>query len=503
MMTEQPARATRYRGAQPFGDDAVSRHTYFGRRESADALAAQIQAGRLVVVYGRSGLGKSSLLNAAVAPLLREVGLLPLMLRLNDIQQPLAQQLMRAVQSEAGRQGIETVPGETTSLWRYFQTLELWQGDLLATPVLVIDQFEEVFTLHSETKREAFLDEFGPLARGVAPPAENEPGVPPLHIVLSLREDFLGLLEDASDRIPQILDRRFRLRPLDRRAATEAMVAPAALTDPTLTTPPFQIAPAFVETVLDYLTSRSDGATTLMSAPQVDPFHLQLICQRVEDLVSGQRVERQAPLLAPGEPFNLVHFGGRPALAVTMRRFYADAIDTLIGRGQRRGARKLCQDYLISPEGRRLSIEAHEITRMLGLTPESLQQLVGRRLLRAERRSSSVYFELGHDAMVEPILATRRVQRQLVGWALTISGALLAFIFGLFTLMSVAASAWMAVEGRSYLSADIPVAAQAVLFLVGMAVYSAITYGAMKMFLAGRQHLRRYRKRDKVPALPP
>lgn len=51
---------TRYPGAQPFSDDEISRKTFFGRkRESAD-LANQILANRLVVVYAKAGLGKTS-----------------------------------------------------------------------------------------------------------------------------------------------------------------------------------------------------------------------------------------------------------------------------------------------------------------------------------------------------------------------------------------------------------------------------------------------------------
>src|SRR5262249_40662634 len=56
--------ATRYPGAQPFSDDALSRKIFFGREPEVIALSDQILANRMVVVYARSGLGKTSLLNA-------------------------------------------------------------------------------------------------------------------------------------------------------------------------------------------------------------------------------------------------------------------------------------------------------------------------------------------------------------------------------------------------------------------------------------------------------
>src|SRR5258708_19377632 len=77
--------ATRYPGAQPFSDDALSRKIFFGREREVTELTDQILANRMVVVYGRSGLGKSSLLNAGVAQRLRE-GYLPLIVRVNDVQ---------------------------------------------------------------------------------------------------------------------------------------------------------------------------------------------------------------------------------------------------------------------------------------------------------------------------------------------------------------------------------------------------------------------------------
>jgi putative ribosome biogenesis GTPase RsgA len=69
--------ATRYPGAQPFSDDALSRKVFFGREREVIALSDQILANRMVVVYARSGLGKTSLLNAGVAQRLRDEGYMP------------------------------------------------------------------------------------------------------------------------------------------------------------------------------------------------------------------------------------------------------------------------------------------------------------------------------------------------------------------------------------------------------------------------------------------
>jgi hypothetical protein len=77
-----------------------------------------------------------------------------------------------------------------------------------------------------------------------------------VRIVLSLREDYLGFLEEAAEHIPQILDARFRLAPLDLHAAEQAIVGPAAVRDPRLETRPFALDRQAISSILDYLSQR-------------------------------------------------------------------------------------------------------------------------------------------------------------------------------------------------------------------------------------------------------
>src|SRR5262249_27555164 len=227
----------RYPGAQPFSDDALSRKIFFGREREVIALSDQILANRMVVVYARSGLGKTSLLNAGVAQRLRDEGYMPLIVRVNDVQAGPRASVLQGISAAAERQGTEA--------------------------------------------RMNFLSELGYLVRGVVPPnfAEAHPDLsdaPPwVHVVLSLREDFLGLLEEAADRIPQILDHRFRLTPLSLHAAAEALTGPAAIVDAALGTRPFHYDPKAVERILDYLSRRHVRALVEITR-KIEPFQLQL-----------------------------------------------------------------------------------------------------------------------------------------------------------------------------------------------------------------------------------
>jgi hypothetical protein len=435
---------TRYPGTQPFSDDEISRKTFFGRkRESAD-LANKILANRLVVVYAKSGMGKTSLLNAGVAQLLRDEKYLPLVVRVNDVQRGPFTSTLESIRTAAERQLVEYIPGDQTSLWHFFKTAEFWQGDLLLTPVLILDQFEELFTLQNAQARAAFLSDLGFLLRAVPPSKTPQTDLdttesgglhseltdtpPALRIVFSLREDYLGFLEEAADWIPQILNHRFRLTPLRVEVAAEAITSPAGIEDSTLATKPFSYDPEAVTMIVDYLSRRSAQPIT-HTARYIEPFQLQLICQRIERIVADRQQGTAGTLTV-----TMKDIGGEAALKATLQDFYKQELRAVPNWRQRRAVRRLCEEYLISPEGRRLSLEENEIHGQLQLSIETLRKLVDRRLLRSDQRADSTYYELSHDTLVEPVLASRRVTGKLTGMITVIIGVLILLYAVLMTV---------------------------------------------------------------------
>jgi hypothetical protein len=429
----------RYPGAQPFSDNEFSRSVFFGREDASRTLADKILANRIVVVYGRSGLGKTSLLNAGVAPLLREEGYLPLFMRVNDTEKGAFHSVLEVIPSEAARQQVEYTPGQTDSLWSFFKTAEFWRGDLLLTPVLILDQFEELFTLQNEQARAHFLDELSYLVRGVQPPSavssthgELSERPPPIRVLLSLREDYLGFLEEAAEQIPQIFNSRFRLSPLDFATAEKAIIGPARVDDPELGTRPFTIDREAVSDILNFL-SRRRTSTGTDSRRYVEPFQLQLVCRRIELIAAARQHDSSSDIT-----ITMADIGGEAALTETLGDFYGDSVLSLPDRRARRASRRLCEEYLISTEGRRLSLEENEISRQLNLTKEMLAQLVTSRLLRTENRSDSTYYELSHDALVEPILASQQKKATVTGWCGIVSGTALFFTFALISLFLMA-----------------------------------------------------------------
>ncbi len=445
----------RYPGAQPFRDDELSRRTFFGREPASVALTDQILANRLVIVYAKSGLGKTSLLNAGIAPRLREAGSVPLFVRVNDTKHGALSSVLEGVGVEAARQKLEYVAGNNNSLWSFFKTVEFWREDLLLSPVLIIDQFEELFTLQSSEEREKFLSELGYLLRGIPPPSDQgvEAGAsnapPVIRVVLSLREDFLGLLEEASDQIPEIMDHRYRLAPLSLEMASKAITGPAAIEHEEIATRAFRLEPECVNSILSYL-ARATGGAHGRAGNHVEPFHLQLICQHIETVAAfKQKTSGEDIVLSFGD------IGGDAALSETLESFYSEAIRSL-PRRFRGTVRRMCERFLISREGRRLSVEERELCRELNLSRDTLRHLVERRLLRTDRRSDSTYYELSHDALVQPVLASRRTQAFLLYGAAIFGGSItLLSAVGLILIMIAALSSEKSRDNSLYIGVAI------------------------------------------------
>jgi hypothetical protein len=407
----------RYPGAQPFQDDQLSRRLFFGRDSEATALTNQILAHRLVVVFARSGLGKTSLLNAGVAERLRIKGHFPVVVRLNDIKRDPIACVYGGVSSGAlARSDIEYESGSETSLCFFFKTIRIWRGFELLFPVIILDQFEELFTLQLERKRTEFTNQLSYLVRGVRPSnvKVDDPGTgdnmgpvsdtpPQVRVVISLREDFLPELEQLSDSIPEILDQRFRLAPLSRLAASQALKVPAGVEDSGLTTRPFTLQSNTSEQILTFLEQHSE-LNHRKQVKTIEPFQLQLICQVLEKEALIRQANKEGEI-----ELSLSDIGGERRLSAVLQDFYKEQLAPLswIDRVK---ARRLCSEFLISREGRRLRLEETEALDRSGISATALEKLISARLLRMDKTDNGNYIELSHDSLVKPIANSQRTQ---------------------------------------------------------------------------------------------
>src|SRR6185295_9227026 len=146
-------------GLDPF--DETDREYFHGRSAEAGELMRLVRREPLTAVFGRSGLGKTSLLKAGLFPLLRQEDGLPVYVRLDHSEGApiLREQIFRELQAACDSDQVQAaLPAPDESLWSFFhrRDAEFWSGrNRPVTPVIVFDQFEEIFTLglESETSR--------------------------------------------------------------------------------------------------------------------------------------------------------------------------------------------------------------------------------------------------------------------------------------------------------------------------------------------------------------
>src|SRR5947209_12005863 len=120
----------RYPGPQEFEDTPADSRRFFGRTREIATVTERILASRLLVVYGSSGLGKSSLLKAGVFPRLRAENLLPIRVRLNKPGGTVLELLAQACVDVARDRefAVEYTPGKGQTAWEFFKTVMFWRG---------------------------------------------------------------------------------------------------------------------------------------------------------------------------------------------------------------------------------------------------------------------------------------------------------------------------------------------------------------------------------------
>jgi tetratricopeptide (TPR) repeat protein len=216
MKTDQIAKSPPcpYKGLESYTEE--DRAYFFGRERDQEIIASNLFAVRLTVLYGPSGVGKSSVLRAGVAPQLDETPRTAVVYS-RDWQDPDPLPKLKEKVLSALRQKSDKNPSLNPDL--PLDDFLLGCRQVLRGPVLfVFDQFEEYFLYHSPSQEAAKFDtEF---ARAV-----NRSEID-ANFLLSMREEGISKLDRFRGRIPNLLSNLLPLQHLDRDAATSAIRNP-------------------------------------------------------------------------------------------------------------------------------------------------------------------------------------------------------------------------------------------------------------------------------------
>jgi tetratricopeptide (TPR) repeat protein len=390
---------------------------FFGRDAEIAEILVRIRENTLTILFGQSGLGKTSLLGAAVVPRLAAAHFTPVLVRLdyaNGAPSLLEQTRDAFRRAMPGIAWPEDAPAIT--LWELFHRLPALLPAGSPAPALIIDQFEEIFTLgrqepDREPEAELWLEQMADLLQNRPPRTLEERfaesrrlardydfGSSRLRVVFALREDYLSQLESWKTRLPLLTQNRMALLPLDGGQALEAVVGPASLGERPLVSR--EVAADIVRTV-----ARVGPETPLPQIHAMPPL-LSLLCEQLN-----------AARLAAGVPEITAGMVTGQAQDI-LQRFYVESYASFPPK-HREAIRALIEDPpMITEGGYRNSLvredaEAH-LARLGVPDPRAIfDTLIRRRVITVEEKDRVPRLEITHDVLV-PLLVRSRKERENV-----------------------------------------------------------------------------------------
>lgn len=397
-----------YRGLQPY--TAADREFFFGRERDQQIIVANLYAASLTILYGGSGVGKSSVLLAGVVPQLAQTPRLAVVAFRNwqgdNFLANLKADLVAAVGNNLGKPVAADL---TLPLDELIQQC----SSMLRGPVFfILDQFEEYFLYHPESRGKNDFD--AELARAI-----NRQEVD-ASFVLSMREDGLSKLDRFQGRIPNLLNNLLRLEHLCRQAARDAICKPLDEYNRRLTNGalPVAIEPSLVNALLDELKA---GKVTLELAGQghikraqseaeadarIETPFLQMVLRRLwqqEQNENSHRL-RKSTLEKLGGPENIA----RTHLDKQLAKF-DEAEREMTGEILR---------YLVTPTGTKIAQECSALASWANLDERKVEWLTNQlsspemRILRTVNAPGQpVRYEIFHDVLARAVVGWRARRR--------------------------------------------------------------------------------------------
>ena len=364
--------ASPYKGLAAFGDSALDAMLFFGRERERDLVIANMTASRLTLLYGPTGVGKSSLLNAGVARSLRE--------------------------------DPETRRVSLVNSWIDDRTDELSAAIADADGgyvYVILDQFEEFFL---------YQDVGGPFGTALAALLADR-GLR-VNVLLSLREDTLAVLDAFKGRIANLYGNSLRLDHLDRECGRAAVLGPLGAFEQ-VTGEQVEAEPGLVEAVLDEVATgrlelvdggrgQADGG---VPDARIEAPFLQLVLERLWD------AEREAGSTTLRLE-TLVALGGAEAIV----REHLDRALAGLGSAQKDVAASVF-DRLVTPSGTKIAHRAADLAEYASVDETELgsvlEALGHERILREvdSGNGGGPRYEIFHDVLADAVLAWRAERR--------------------------------------------------------------------------------------------
>ncbi|KJU81512.1 repeat-containing protein [Candidatus Magnetobacterium bavaricum] len=185
------------------------RDIFFGRDGDINALYSAFYRSKLLVVYGESGVGKTSLLECGLRNEIPEINAVFFTVRCAvDPIASLRSEILRVVKDADFPDG--KIPSDTREF------LDEAAFSISKTVVLLFDQFEEFFIFQGVDARKEFVNELSTWLKNRLD----------IKVIICIREDYYAKLTELEEAIPNIYKNRYWVRRLSSEQGEEALIKP-------------------------------------------------------------------------------------------------------------------------------------------------------------------------------------------------------------------------------------------------------------------------------------
>ncbi len=389
-----------YVGLRPFYH--TDRKFFFGRESSIRIITSNLHASPFTIMYGDSGVGKSSVLMAGVLPQLKNSGQIAIIYRewqkTNFITR-IKSQLIDAY-NEFSDEPYELDPYETDIP---LNELVFDISQKRNQPVfIVLDQFEEYFVYDYSENNILFESELAKLV--------NRPEIQ-ASVLLIIREDNLSKIDQFRTRIPNLLGNTLQISNLDSTAAERAIKEPLKVfNDESYLSYPIDIQEELVAEIINQVQSGAVQISEVSGAGGIDevkkkkkietPF-LQLVLMKLweTEIDQGSSVLRLS---------TLINLGGAQEI---VRSHLKDTMESL-----KLEEKEVCAelfDRFVTPSGTKIACTKNDLRKWSGSLSNhldsTLNTLTKARILKListdKGPKDSDSYEIYHDVLALAVLS--------------------------------------------------------------------------------------------------
>lgn len=374
----------------------TDKELFFGRKKEINLLYELVFTSPLILIYGQSGTGKTSLVQCGLAGRFKGPDWFPLFIRKQDnILDALHAALNHYVPDGEGMSTVEKV--------RYITF------NYLRPVYLIFDQLEELFILGTPEEQEAFAREIKKLIDAQLY----------CRILLIMREEFIGYLYELEKIIPSVFEYQLRIGRMSNEKVKTVISASFDKFNVTLS--------PNTDTQLKQIIETVSGKRSLIHLPYLQVFLDQLYLRVYHNTFDGQDDPGRLPPLVIRESDILDQGEIQDVLADFLARQESELVEDLEQTHPEVNAEKLHQilDRFVTREGTKRPFDYFRKDKLIHLRRQDrelmpavsdaalsycLEALENRRVLRFTDQT----IELAHDSLAQLISRQRTdEERQL------------------------------------------------------------------------------------------